>query len=62
MKGGRRAPHARSRGHAVCRRAHAQSTVTLYGIVDAGVTYTNNAKGHALWQFTGGNESGRAGA
>ncbi|HIH2748696.1 porin [Burkholderia aenigmatica] len=38
--------------------AHAQSTVTLYGIVDAGVTYTNNAKGHALWQFTGGNESG----
>ncbi|WP_425126786.1 porin [Burkholderia cepacia] len=38
--------------------AHAQSTVTLYGIVDAGVTYTNNAKGHSLWQFTGGNESG----
>nr|WP_261314388.1 porin [Burkholderia latens] len=38
--------------------AHAQSTVTLYGIVDAGVTYANNAKGHALWQFTGGNESG----
>ena len=21
------------------------------------MTYTNNAKGHALWQFTGGNES-----
>lgn len=38
--------------------AHAQSSVTLYGIVDAGVTYTNNLKGHSAWQFTGGNESG----
>ncbi|MBN3818657.1 porin [Paraburkholderia sp. Se-20369] len=38
--------------------ALAQSTVTLYGIVDAGVTYTNNSGGHKLWQFTGGNESG----
>ncbi|AOJ07720.1 porin [Burkholderia mayonis] len=38
--------------------AGAQSSVTLYGIVDSGITYTNNQKGHAAWQATGGNEQG----
>ncbi|HEY4299088.1 MAG TPA: porin [Paraburkholderia sp.] len=33
-----------------CMSAHAQSTVTIYGILDAGITYVNNAatsKGHS---------------
>lgn len=33
--------------------AHAQSTVTLYGIVDTGIEYLNNSKGHS---FVGMNE------
>ncbi|UXU92070.1 porin [Burkholderia sp. S-53] len=37
---------------------HAQSSVTLYGVVDSGITYTNNQNGHAAWQATGGNEQG----
>jgi predicted porin len=42
----------------VCGVAHAQSNVTLYGIVDAGVTYTSNVKGSSLYALTSGNESG----
>ncbi|QGZ63716.1 porin [Paraburkholderia acidisoli] len=38
--------------------AHAQSSVTLYGLIDAGIMYTNNAAGHALWQATSGNVNG----
>ncbi len=42
--------------------AHAQSSVTLYGLIDAGLTYTNNVrKGTsqgALWQATSGNING----
>ncbi|EKS69449.1 MULTISPECIES: porin [Caballeronia] len=30
--------------------AHAQSSVTLYGTLDAGLVYTNNAGGHNNWQ------------
>jgi predicted porin len=37
--------------------AHAQSSVTLYGVVDTGVTYTNNQQGHSAWEATSGNES-----
>jgi predicted porin len=42
--------------------AHAQSSVTLYGLIDAGLMYTNNvASGTAhgpLWQATSGNVNG----
>ncbi|RDU94661.1 porin [Trinickia dinghuensis] len=34
--------------------AHAQSSVTLYGVVDAGLTYTSNVGGKANWQQTSG--------
>ena len=29
--------------------AHAQSSVTLYGTIDAGLVYANNSAGHSLW-------------
>ncbi|MBN3804498.1 porin [Paraburkholderia sp. Ac-20336] len=29
--------------------AHAQSSVTLYGVLDAGLTYTSNVAGHSKW-------------
>lgn len=32
----------------------AQSSVTLYGLVDAGIDYTNNVGGHAAWQMASG--------
>ena len=38
--------------------AGAQSSVVLYGVVDGGITYTNNQQGHSAWQATAGNESG----
>lgn len=42
--------------------AHAQSSVTLYGIVDDGLTYVSNAGGHALWRLDDGiNQASRWG-
>ncbi|SEJ81833.1 porin [Paraburkholderia diazotrophica] len=31
--------------------AHAQSSVTLYGLLDTGLVYTNNQLGHSNWQL-----------
>jgi predicted porin len=30
--------------------AHAQSSVTLYGLIDTGLIYANNQLGHSSWQ------------
>ncbi|CAN0622297.1 general bacterial porin, GBP family [Burkholderia multivorans] len=34
--------------------AHAQSSVTLYGLLDTGVAYTNNQSGKSAWQESSG--------
>ncbi|MGU7784468.1 porin [Burkholderia sp. PU8-34] len=34
--------------------AFAQSNVTLYGLIDAGIDYTNNVGGHSAWQMASG--------
>ncbi|CAE6743887.1 porin [Paraburkholderia aspalathi] len=38
--------------------AHAQSSVTLYGLIDAGLTYTNNQHGQKNFQATSGDTNG----
>lgn len=43
---------------AVAGVAHAQSSVTLFGLVDSGITYTNINGGHSSWQATESNEQG----
>jgi GBP family porin len=37
--------------------AHAQSSVTLYGTLDAGIVYSNNQGGHSNWQQGSGSLS-----
>lgn len=41
-------------GAAVTTPTFAQGSVTLYGILDAGITYTNNSGGHSQWQAQSG--------
>ncbi|WP_396333974.1 porin [Burkholderia anthina] len=38
--------------------AHAQSTVTLYGVIDEGIDYTNNSGGKSLWHMQDGTYDG----
>ncbi|WP_175855769.1 porin [Burkholderia anthina] len=38
--------------------AHAQSSVTLYGLIDAGIAYTNNVNGGAQWRMATGTING----
>jgi len=38
--------------------AHAQSSVTLYGLIDGGLTYTNNQAGHSAFQMRSGAVNG----
>ncbi|MDI7047918.1 porin, partial [Escherichia coli] len=37
---------------------HAQSSVTLYGLIDSGLTYTNNQHGQKNFQATSGDTNG----
>lgn len=34
----------------VATATHAQSSVTLYGLIDTGIVYTNNQGGSSAWQ------------
>jgi predicted porin len=38
--------------------AFAQSTVTLYGLIDTGIDFTNNAGGHQVYEMTSGYAQG----
>jgi predicted porin len=38
--------------------AFAQSSVTLYGMIDEGLTYVSNAAGHSQWALQSGVEGG----
>ena len=38
--------------------AHAQSSVSLYGVIDEGLNYTSNANGHSAWQMKSGDTYG----
>ena len=38
--------------------AQAQNSVTLYGVIDAGLSYTDNQKGSSAWQAGSGNVTG----
>lgn len=37
----------------VCEVAYGQSSVTLYGIIDNGLTWSSNQGGHSAWQMQG---------
>jgi predicted porin len=42
----------------VSLNAHAQSSVTLYGVIDEGIDYVNNSGGHSLWRMRDGTYDG----
>ncbi|WP_051156847.1 porin [Paraburkholderia phenoliruptrix] len=42
--------------------AHAQSSVTLYGVIDEGIDYVNNSGGHTLWRMRDGTYDGMFGS
>ncbi|MBR8501625.1 porin, partial [Burkholderia cenocepacia] len=41
--------------------AHAQSSVTLYGVLDAGITYQSNVASKSLWSMGSGIDQSRFG-
>jgi predicted porin len=42
----------------VAAPAFAQSSVTLYGLIDEGIDYTNNVRGHSVYEMTSGYAQG----
>lgn len=46
----------------LCGAAHAQTSVTIYGAIDNGMTYTNNAGGHSQIAQYDGNNNGAQGS
>jgi predicted porin len=42
----------------VALNAHAQSSVTLYGVIDEGIDYVNNSGGQSLWRMRDGTYDG----
>ncbi|WP_324250959.1 porin [Paraburkholderia saeva] len=43
---------------ATATTAHAQGSVTLFGLVDDGLNYTSNIRGHSLWEMASGDAQG----
>ncbi|WP_321891281.1 porin [Paraburkholderia tropica] len=46
----------------VAANAHAQSSVTLYGVIDEGIDYVSNSSGHSLWRMRDGTYDGAYGS
>lgn len=42
----------------MCGVVHAQSSVTLYGLIDEGLDFTSNANGHHAYQMVSGDTMG----
>ncbi|MGF6903573.1 porin [Paraburkholderia sp. GAS348] len=42
----------------IASSAFAESSVTLYGIIDEGIDYTNNSGGHSIWHMQDGTYDG----
>lgn len=46
----------------VAANAHAQLSVTLYGVIDEGIDYVSNSGGHSLWRMRDGTYDGAYGS